>query len=166
VEQPEGFIHRGLRAVLGGLRLAGYSAEVELVSAAELGAPHQRNRVFIIGHADYLSLQQRQGWKCWSESVRDDIETARKIGARSQTQPGVVRLDDGIPSYLAGLSYSGWWRHNLPPANPGLEGLSRKEAGARRQSINLYGRSICLPQAVIALMRLKFLSSLIEINPH
>jgi hypothetical protein len=30
IEQPEGFIHRGLRACLGGLRMAGYSTEVEL----------------------------------------------------------------------------------------------------------------------------------------
>lgn len=160
VEQPEGIINRGLRAILGGLKLAGYQTEVELISAAELGAPHRRNRVFVIAHANDAALEQRQGWRCWSESVRADIKAVREIGARSQAQPGSMRVDDGVRGYLGGIGFSGWWRHNPPPVSPGLKGLSRKEAGTRRQCINLYGRSICPLQAAIALMRLKFLISL------
>ena len=40
-------IRRGLRPLLGGLSLAGYAWEIETVTAAELGAGHQRLRLFI-----------------------------------------------------------------------------------------------------------------------
>ncbi|MTJ16671.1 MULTISPECIES: DNA cytosine methyltransferase [unclassified Dolichospermum] len=82
IEQPEGFIHRGLRACLGGLRMAGYSTEVEIISASEFGAPHLRKRIFVVAHTNHLSLQQREGWKCWSEQIGEDIERTRSFGKR------------------------------------------------------------------------------------
>ena len=82
IENPEGFIHRGLRACIGGLRMAGYSTEVEIISASQLGAPHRRNRVFVSAHTHHLSLQQREGWKCWDEQIGMDIETTRSFGER------------------------------------------------------------------------------------
>lgn len=48
IEQPLGVIDRGLRAMLGGLRMVGYQSELEVISAAELGAGHCRQRLFII----------------------------------------------------------------------------------------------------------------------
>jgi len=161
IEQPEGFIHRGLRAVIAGLHLAGYQTEIEIISAAELGAPHQRNRVFIIAYTDNLSLQQRQGWECWTEQIRDDIETIREIGTRSQTQSTILSVDDGNPEYLAEVSYSGWWRKNQPPKSPGVP-TAFKRKSQRREMINLIGRSIVPLQAANALLRVKFLLSLVE----
>jgi DNA (cytosine-5)-methyltransferase 1 len=43
---------RGLGAVLGDLADLGYDAEWEVVSAAAVGAPHRRDRVFVVAHAD------------------------------------------------------------------------------------------------------------------
>ncbi|MEH2212925.1 DNA cytosine methyltransferase [Nostoc sp.] len=157
VEQPEGFIYRGLRAAIAGFTMAGYQTEIELISAAELGAPHRRNRVFVIAHANYLSLQQRQGWRCWDEQVREHIAIARQIIKYPQTQPLSVPLDDGVSGYLAGLSYSGWWKQNSPPVEFGVQPMSR----GRREIINLVGRSIVPLQAAIALMRVKFLAELL-----
>jgi len=161
IEQPEGFIYRGLRAVIAGLHLAGYQTEIEIISAAELGAPHQRNRVFVIAHSDDLSMQQREGWECWTEQIRDDIETVREIGTRSQTQSTILSMDDGNSNYLAGVSYSGWWQENSPPASPGIQ-TAFKDKKKRREMINLIGRSIVPLQAAIALFRVKFLLSLVE----
>lgn len=48
-ENVEGHISLGLRDVLTDLRKLGYQTEVGLFSAAEVGAPHRRNRVFILG---------------------------------------------------------------------------------------------------------------------
>jgi DNA (cytosine-5)-methyltransferase 1 len=157
VEQPEGFIHRGLRACLGGLRMAGYSWEIEIISAAELGAPHRRNRVFVIGYSNDLSLQQRQGWKRWDEQIRVQIEIARQVIKTPKTQPSPVSVDDGIPDYLAGINFFAWWKHNSTPINSGVE---RRTPG-RREAINLIGRSIVPLQAAIPLMRVKYLASLL-----
>jgi DNA (cytosine-5)-methyltransferase 1 len=162
IEQPEGFIHRGLRACLGGLRMAGYSTEVEIISASQLGAPHLRKRVFIIAHTNHLSLQQREGWKCWDEQIGMDIETTRSFGERclrrqaTQTLNISKPVDDGVPQWLFGLSYSGWWKFNKPPLNCGVP----RNTPGRREAINLIGRSIVPLQAAIPLMRVKFLASL------
>ena len=43
---------RGLGAVLGDLADLGYDAEWEVVSAAAVGAPHRRERVFVVAHTD------------------------------------------------------------------------------------------------------------------
>lgn len=45
---------RGLGAVLGDLADLGYDAEWEVVSAAAVGAPHRRERVFVTAHTDRL----------------------------------------------------------------------------------------------------------------
>jgi DNA (cytosine-5)-methyltransferase 1 len=156
IENPEGFIHNGLRACLGGLAMAEYSTEIEIISASEFGAPHTRKRVFIVAHSNNLCLQQRQGWKCWSEQIGTDIETARSFGQKQKTLDSGFSLDNGLSSWLSGVSYSGWWGTNKPPLDCGVP---RNTAG-RREAINLIGRSIVPLQAAIALMRVKFLASL------
>ena len=49
-ENVEGHISLGLRDVIGELEKSGYQATWGLFSAAEVGAPHQRKRVFILAH--------------------------------------------------------------------------------------------------------------------
>ena len=51
-ENVEGHITLGLREVLGELESLGYQATWGVFSAAEVGAPHQRKRVFILAHAN------------------------------------------------------------------------------------------------------------------
>ncbi len=48
-ENVEGHINRGLREVIGDLEELGYTTTWGLFSAEEVGAPHQRKRVFILG---------------------------------------------------------------------------------------------------------------------
>jgi len=157
VEQPDGIINRGLRAVIAGLHLAGYQTEIELIAAAELGAPHRRNRVFIVAYADNLCIKQRKGWCEWSDQIREHIAIARSLDYPSQTKPKVLSLDDGFSRYLAGLSFSLWWKRNLAPPSPGV----RMKLKGRREAINLTARSIVPLQAAIALMRLKHLAMLL-----
>ena len=156
IEQPAGIIDRGLRAITAGLCLAGYETEIEVISASELGAPHERQRVFVIAYADNLALKSRERWICWSELLGNHIKIAREIGARSQTESQILSLDDGVFNYLAGLSYSGWWKRNSPPVNVGLPRNTR----GRAEAVSLAGKSICVPQATVPLMRLQFLASL------
>lgn len=55
IENPPGVISRGLRAILRGLRVVGYCwDDPQIVSAAQLGAPQERKRLFVITYPDYL----------------------------------------------------------------------------------------------------------------
>ncbi|MEG4084592.1 DNA cytosine methyltransferase [Microcoleus sp. POL10_C6] len=157
VENPAGLIDRGLRTILAGFRMAHYQTEVEVISASECGAPHERQRVFVIAHTNNLGIEQRQGWEGWSKHIGTQIEIAKSFTRYPETKPRAVSLDDGNPNYLAGLHYDHWWRFNPPPANPGVE---RRTPG-RAEAINLAGLSICVPQATVPLMRLQFLASLL-----
>lgn len=62
LENVAALFTRGMDQVLGSLASRGYDAEWEVVSAASVGAPHRRDRVFIIGYlAD--SISTKSGYK-------------------------------------------------------------------------------------------------------
>ena len=50
VENVTALLHRGLDRVLGDLATLGYDAEWHCIPAAALGAPHRRDRVWIVGY--------------------------------------------------------------------------------------------------------------------
>jgi len=67
-ENVEGHISLGLREVIGELESIGYKAAWGIFSAAEVGAPHQRKRVFILA---YDQSQRIQGhWADWLQESR------------------------------------------------------------------------------------------------
>ena len=61
-----------LRYVLRTLEELGYRATAGIFSASEVGFPHQRKRVFILGVSDTISSGLRGGWS--SEECRDERE--------------------------------------------------------------------------------------------
>ena len=67
-ENVEGHISLGLREVVGELEQIGYSTAWGIFSASEVGAPHQRKRVFILA---YDKSQRIQGhWADWLQESR------------------------------------------------------------------------------------------------
>lgn len=69
-ENVEGHLSLGLRDVLTDLRKLGYQTEVGLFSAAEVGAPHRRNRIFILGlENSYLLGNGRRDIEEWLRKV-------------------------------------------------------------------------------------------------
>lgn len=54
VENVSALLARGLGDVLGDLAACGYDTEWDCIPAAAVGAPHRRDRVFVIAHADQL----------------------------------------------------------------------------------------------------------------
>lgn len=50
VENPSALLGRGLGEVLGNLSACGYDAEWECIRASDVGAPHQRDRVFVVAY--------------------------------------------------------------------------------------------------------------------
>lgn len=157
IENPTGIIDRGLRTILGALRLAGFEAEVEIVSASECGAPHERQRVFVIAYANHLAIESRQGWTGWSTQIGAHIEIARSFVSYPETQPRTVSLVNGFSPYLAGVHYEWWWRYNPPPLNVGVP----RNTPGRVEAVSLVGKSIVPIQAAVPLMRLQFLAHLL-----
>lgn len=63
VENVESLTKRGLDRVILDLANLGYVGEWHMVSAASVGAPHRRNRIFIIAtHPERVQLRRQQGW--------------------------------------------------------------------------------------------------------
>jgi len=137
--------------------LAGFETEIEVISASECGAPHERQRVFIIAYLHNLQLRQRQEWTCWTAQIRAHIEIARSFTKYPETKPRTLSLVNGVSSYLAGVYYENWWRRNPPPVSPGL----KRNTPGRAEAVSLVGKSIVPIQAAVPLMRLQFLANLL-----
>lgn len=56
-ENVAGHVTLGLDSVLTDLESEGYACQAFLIPAASVGAPHKRERVFIVAHADSIGLQ-------------------------------------------------------------------------------------------------------------
>lgn len=58
IENVRGLVKRGLGYVLKDLSCLGYDAEWRIISAAEVGAPHKRERIFIVAYAKGQSARR------------------------------------------------------------------------------------------------------------
>jgi DNA (cytosine-5)-methyltransferase 1 len=78
VENVAALLGRGLLRVLGDLAALGYDAEWRIISAAECGAPHRRERLFIVAYSE----RQRM----WTKDQFNKFEDADRF-ARSDSAP-------------------------------------------------------------------------------
>jgi DNA (cytosine-5)-methyltransferase 1 len=69
-ENVEGHISLGLREVIGELEQMGYKVSWGIFSAREVGAPHQRKRVFIMAHLKCEGLEGLYNWNSPSEQTQ------------------------------------------------------------------------------------------------
>jgi len=104
VENVAALLHRGIWRVLGDLAACGYDAEWQVLSAAAFGAPHLRERVFIVAYHRSERIQgiwtqpiQRQQAFSWCQDVRriEDIFHRSDI-----PEPLVCGNRNGIPAYM------------------------------------------------------------------
>ena len=96
VENVLGLLVRGMGDVLGDFSTFGYDAEWGIVSAASVGAPHLRKRIFIIAHANGTRCKERWGsvpvsqkqssFECPSEDVAYTLGI--RLQKHGQLQPG------------------------------------------------------------------------------
>lgn len=122
-ENVMGHRTRGLRFVLRDLERLGYTARAGIVAADEMGAPHERKRIFVVAE---LADADRQGWAERSGSREDSARRREPAdgaggvadangpgrppgGGMGQTwsaaerarwwaaEPGVVRVVHGLP---------------------------------------------------------------------
>lgn len=98
LENVRGHLSLGGTSVVADLAAVGYDAEWRIVSAASLGAPHRRDRIFIVAYPEGQSLQaehmvfeaRRIPAQCWGGSARVGMAEWKTI------QPRMVGMADGI----------------------------------------------------------------------
>ena len=133
VENSPMLTSRGLGVVLGDLATLGYDAEWGVISAADTGAPHLRERIWIVAHATELlcnggndntgKLMERQqvselGNSSWSTDVANtDSAQCQGNGSTKRIQnintsgwaiePNVGRVADGVAARVDRLKAIG-----------------------------------------------------------
>ena len=127
VENVPALLARGLGVVLGELASSGYDCWYDCIPASAVGAPHRRDRVFVIAHAGSGELRNKQGGWCresgQGEAIASDhgaqgdvadpdsagfqeqrvtVAAEKEHGApqctgRWPTEPNVGRVAHGVP---------------------------------------------------------------------
>lgn len=115
VENAEGLVRRGLRALLWDLAEIGFDAEWGVLGASKVGAPHRRNRLWLVAknthpdrghHSPYGngagSTQERVGPVDGKErSPEHPGDSSGGLGGMAwSVEPGVGRVVDGLASRL------------------------------------------------------------------
>jgi DNA (cytosine-5)-methyltransferase 1 len=107
VENSGALVVRGLPTILGDLAALGYDAEWSVVSACSLGAPHTRERLFLVAytntnryHGTWLPSEPRQGLPRtpWGDLGRGGISAPASHDAADQ--PRLLRVADGVPDRM------------------------------------------------------------------
>jgi DNA (cytosine-5)-methyltransferase 1 len=103
VENVAALLSRGIGDVLGDLAALGYDAEWHCIPAAAVGAPHHRDRVWIVAYAEREQLRQQPGrWDGagWPGAALAAIdgepgEMADANGGDEHGRPGHVQMGWG-----------------------------------------------------------------------
>jgi DNA (cytosine-5)-methyltransferase 1 len=152
IEQPLGIIDRGLRAVLGGLRMVGYQSEYQVVSAKELGAGHKRERLFIVSYP----YGQFGNIPCgWDEQIGNMVTEQRANSKWITVKRDRLCTDSGVSFFLVRGPESFKQIHTVkdltcPTNTPG-----------RIKARKLAGRTVTPGQAAVAISRVLYLNSLL-----
>lgn len=122
VENVPALLSRGLGTVLGDLALLGYDAEWHCVSAASVGAPHLRNRLFVVAYRDSMRQSQPEGGKPDERQRASNnspaVADADSIGRRRRSGTIINRAGLAEPANGSEVAYSNGAR---------LEGRSESE---------------------------------------
>lgn len=99
VENVADLLVRGIDRVLGDLAACGYDATWDVLAASDFGAPHIRERVFIVASlADTKSNgQQESRAKCWNDSrpgQPSKTHQSNAVNTNGQHSKGVIGRDE------------------------------------------------------------------------
>ena len=159
VENVPGLVRRGLDDVVAGLADAGYAVEGTRLRAEDLGAPHRRDRLFLVAHAQRVQLrveQGRGGGLLDGERSAHRHDADGRDGARAAegegrgAQPGVGRVPDGGATWLDAT------RWPAPPGEQHEWEPPRVAAGVvdRRHRLTALGNGVVPQCAYVAARRL------------
>lgn len=145
IENPVGLIHNGLREILALLRMAGYSSTIITVSAAQLGAGHRRERLFIISYPHVGGGRPRIE-VCGTSKVRNLVQKAKFHAHWLQIKPIRNVTDYGFWLQLV-RSGVGFQPKSSPIIKAGMKG--------RLTARVLAGRTVTPQQALVPMLWIK-----------
>lgn len=93
LENVPGLIRAGLPFVLADLADLGFNAEWGLLSAAEVGAPHKRERFWLLAYATSINEREqnlKERSESWSDSRRDAGGNGEQLGNTTGSEPTKV----------------------------------------------------------------------------
>ncbi|EPJ7991112.1 DNA cytosine methyltransferase [Pseudomonas aeruginosa] len=116
VENSPLLVRRGLAVVLGDLTELGYDARWCVMGAADVGAPHQRDRIWILAHANGLrELQPTISWKeigVWPCGSSSDMANAGGVNEqgklKSKSCPEIRSRSEQRPSRSRSHGFRQW----------------------------------------------------------
>ena len=95
--------HRYFETILKDLAESGYNAKWKVISAAEMGAPHKRDRLFIMAHSNSEGLEGQRQVPSGTEEKLSNIGDSRWWS----TEPNVGRVAHGVASRVDRLKALG-----------------------------------------------------------
>jgi DNA (cytosine-5)-methyltransferase 1 len=107
MENVRGHLSLGFGRVLGDLAEIGYDAEWQVIPAAAVGAPHKRDRVFIVAYANNSKLGDDNNRRSnqVTNATRSKVfvthsssGSARRTNSDWLSEPDVGRVANGIPN--------------------------------------------------------------------
>jgi DNA (cytosine-5)-methyltransferase 1 len=121
IENVSALRSRGLDTILGGLAALGYDAEWHCIPAAAVGAPHRRDRVWIVAHMANASGERCGGKESGKLELAGGTETvgtsetvadARRIGSPEPRQLGISIGPEANSRTQAVGSFDGSFKHH------------------------------------------------------
>lgn len=120
LENVAALLGRGMGDVQGDLAESGYDTEWDCIPASAVGAPHQRDRVWILAYPQCSGLSghifQKLGWLCCVKG-----KTYAKFGNRNvpcgiswEGDGEHLSLDDGISRQMASCAVKGYGNAIVP----------------------------------------------------
>lgn len=161
IENVSALQRRGLDVVARGLRDAGYEVEATRIRAEDVGAPHRRERLFVVAYAGSKRLQGLiKGGTSARATQRSDfaVAYAERDGCEGITSARIY--DHGQPGHNAfgrhgfpprrgdAEAWRTWTEHGgpQPGVRRGADGLSSRLDGfARRNRLKALGNAV-VPQ--------------------
>lgn len=104
IENVSALRHKGLGDVLRSLAAVGYDAEWHCIPASAVGAPHRRDRIWIVA---YPHNKGESIGKINAKAQRVQIAVTNGGWRRWDGKPQDVRMDDGIPNGMDRLKALG-----------------------------------------------------------
>ena len=98
VENVGAITFRGLDAVLGSLAEIGYNAEWQDIRAEDVGAPHKRERIWIVAYPTIEGLERKK-----SKRVRPEKSGLFAKCGWWESEPAVGRVANGVSEGLDGF---------------------------------------------------------------
>jgi DNA (cytosine-5)-methyltransferase 1 len=124
VENSPMLVTRGLERVLGDFAQMGYDCKWTVMGAADIGAPHQRDRIWIVAHSRY--------WRRWDKRT---TERGQNPQGEWTTDPNQIGRPGEQPTSMAHAMFNRLQGVRENRAAQGQTGLCRGEGSHQVQDL-------------------------------